>query len=83
VWIWNDRDPCGPIPLHVRGRQFDQALGWEAFPEDRTVLKDGETAGFTSILVRNKSKDLAVFAVANKSSVPIDRIGRTLAQNIR
>ena len=70
------------------GRRFNQAMAWTGRVVDTSgghnalVLKDGGTAGFSSVIVLNRAKDLAVFAVANQAKSDIVGIGVEIARRM-
>jgi CubicO group peptidase (beta-lactamase class C family) len=70
------------------GRRFNQAMAWTGHLVDASgghnvlVLKDGATAGFSSVIVLNHAQDLAVFAVANQAKSDIVGIGVEIARRM-
>jgi CubicO group peptidase (beta-lactamase class C family) len=69
--------PIYPIP----GRPGRQAMAW-VVTADGIAFKDGGTQGFNSVIVIDVAKDLAIFAVANKTSVAMPPLGLAIARAI-
>ena len=71
------------------GQDFDQAMVWAIFPADpeegsgAIVAKSGNTDGFSTVLVLDPAKDLAICIGANKSKVDVQPLAIELARQIR
>ncbi len=68
------------------GQEFQQAMVWALFPADpeegsgAIVAKSGNTDGFSTVLVLDPAKDLAIFIGANKAKVDVQPLAIELAR---
>ena len=70
------------------GQDFEQAMVWAIFPADpgdrggAIVTKSGDTDGFSTVLVLDPAKDLAIFIGANKAKVDLQPLAIELARKL-
>ena len=70
------------------GRDFQQAMVWAIFPADpgdrggAIFAKSGNTDGFSTVLVLDPAKNLAIFIGANKAKVDVQPLAIELARKL-
>jgi CubicO group peptidase (beta-lactamase class C family) len=75
-------------PVYSTPDGIQHAMSWTVIPASPAQgtftiqWKDGGTAGFSSLIMLNATKDLVVFVVANKGGVPAEALGREIVRNL-
>ncbi len=61
---------------------FAMGLGWHVAHDGQTRWHNGQTAGYHSMVLINRSLNLAVVVLSNTATGEIDQLGQTLVQSL-